>query len=308
MQRRLPDQGNLIGDLIMMQAHTNVYYVPKPSIWPIVGSIALFCIMLGTANWLHQVTIGPYFVLLGVAIFVFMLFGWFGTVIHESMTGAYNKQVDRSFRWGMGWFIFTEVMFFACLFGVLFYARIFSVPWLGGVGVGELTNYMLWPDFSAVWPLIKNPDPNLFSNPKLAMEAWGIPALNTILLLSSGGTITWAHWALIKGKRTQLNISMLCTILLGISFLIGQVFEYHEAYTDLQLTLDSGIYGTTFYSLTGFHGLHVTIGTIMLIVIWVRCLKGHFDKEHLFAFEAVSWYWHFVDVVWLFLFIFVYWF
>ena len=237
-----------------------------------------------------------------------MLFGWFRDVVDESMAGLYSKQVDHSFRWGMSWFIFSEVMFFVAFFGALFYARELSIPWLSGQGSHSvLTHYLLWPDFKAHWPLLVNPDPSKFLGPKYAMGPWGLPAINTTLLLTSGVTITWAHWALQKNHRTSLLWGLGLTVLLGVLFLACQIFEYHHAYEALGLTLDSGIYGTTFFMLTGFHGAHVTIGTLMLIVIWLRCKRGHFSPEKHFAFEAVAWYWHFVDVVWLFLFVFVYW-
>lgn len=284
------------------------YYLPAPSYWPIVGSVGLFCLLTGAANWLHGNTIGPYLFLFGAAIVVFMMFGWFGTVISENQAGLYNNpQVDRSFRWGMAWFIFSEVMFFAAFFGALFYARVLSVPWLGGEGTGDMTQLLLWPNFQATWPLLHNPGPAEFAGPKEAMEAWGLPAVNTLILLTSGVTITIAHWGLLKNKFKQMVIGQFLTILLGIAFLICQAYEYGHAYHAMHLRLDSGIYGTTFFMLTGFHGMHVTIGTIMLIVILLRMLRHHFSEHNHFAFEAVSWYWHFVDVVWLILFVFVYW-
>jgi len=224
-------------------------------------------------------------------------------VIRESLAGTYNKQVDVSFRMGMLWFIFSEVMFFGAFFGTLFYARNYSVPWLGGEGHGALTNYFLWPHFSAAWPTNGPADiGGAFST----MSAWGLPLLNTLLLLSSGVTITIAHHALRAGHRKLLLGFLAATIVLGALFLTFQAHEYAEAYEHLNLTLGSGIYGSTFFMLTGFHGLHVTLGAIMLTVIWFRCAKGHFSKEHHFGFEAVAWYWHFVDVVWLGLFLFVY--
>jgi cytochrome c oxidase subunit 3 len=284
------------------------YYLPGPSQWPIVGSIALFCIMFGAANWLHGVNYGPYVFGLGIAIMLVMLFGWFGTVIHENQTGLYdNLQVDRSFRWGMCWFIFSEVMFFGAFFGALFYVRMWAVPWLSGEGSGMMTHLLLWPNFEHTWPLLNNPSDIKFVPPQSVMETWGIPALNTLILLTSGLTVTIAHWGLLKHKRMQTLIAQGLTALLGICFLLMQVHEYSIAYMEKGLTLGSGIYGTTFFMLTGFHALHVTLGTIMLIVIFFRILRHHFDQHGLFGFEAVSWYWHFVDVVWLFLFVFVYW-
>lgn len=284
------------------------YYLPEPSYWPVVGSCALFCIMVGAANWLHHKSFGPYLMATGALILVFMLFGWFGTVIKESRSGFYDPQVDRSFRWGMAWFIFSEVMFFSAFFFALLYARMWSVPWLGGQDGFHNTWYLLWPNFQAAWPLIHTPDPAAFLGPKEIMNTWGIPALNTLILLTSGVTITIAHWGLLKNKRPQLIIWLALTVLLGVLFLCCQVHEYTEAYTHMGLKLSSGIYGTLFFMLTGFHGMHVTIGTLMLFIMLIRCIKGHFSAEYHFGFEAVAWYWHFVDVVWLFLFIFVYWF
>lgn len=292
----------------MAKKTNETYYLPEPSGWPIVGSIGLFCLLFGAAHWLHKQPIGPYLFFSGAVIVVFMLFGWFRRVIKENEAGLLNsKQMERSYRWGMCWFIFSEVMFFSAFFGALFYARIYSVPWIGGEGAGVLTHLLLWPNFQPAWPLLHNPDPSLYAAPKSVMETWGIPALNTLILLSSGVTITIAHWGIVNNRRLQTILFQGLTIVLGITFLLMQVHEYTIAYTEKALTLASGIYGTTFYMLTGFHALHVTVGTIMLIVIFGRLLKGHFTAEHHFAFEAAAWYWHFVDVVWLILFIFVYW-
>ncbi len=291
----------------MTEQHSH-YYLPTPTHWPIFGSIALFCMTFGTASWLHHEWFGPYLVAVGFGVLIFMMFGWFGTVIYENQKGLYDAQVDRSFRWAMVWFIFSEVCFFGGFFGALFYARLQIIPTLAGlIAQDEMTHTLLWPNFKGIWPLIQNPSNYDFLNPKEGMGAWGLAAINTLILLTSGVTVTWAHWSLKLNKRKQLIIGMILTVALGISFLFCQAHEYYDAYTKMGLTLDSGIYGTTFFMLTGFHGLHVTIGTIMLIVILGRCLVGHFTPERHFAFEAVAWYWHFVDVVWLFLFVFVYW-
>lgn len=283
------------------------YYLPKPSPWPLIGTVGLFCLLGGFALMLNGVDKGPLTMGIGFAIVVIMLFGWFGTVIKESEGGYYNLQVDRSFRWGMGWFIFTEVMFFACFFGALYYAREFSVPWLGGEGAKVLTHELLWPSFQATWPLLKLPDPKGFTEAAEPMGAWGLPAINTLLLLSSGATVTWAHWGLKMNDRKQLVRGLIFTVALGALFLAFQVIEYTHAYSELNLKLSSGIYGTTFFMLTGFHGAHVTLGLIMLTVILLRSLRGHFTPDRHFAFEGVAWYWHFVDVVWLGLFVSVYW-
>jgi len=283
------------------------YYVPDSSPWPIVGSVSLFILFIGAANWLHHKWFGPYLFFMGALMVFFMMFGWFRDVIFESQKGLYDDQVDRSFRWGMAWFIFSEVFFFAVFFGALFYARFFSAPWLGGEGAGLLTNYLLWPDFQHIWPQLINPDNINFVGPLKVIETWHLPALNTLILLTSGATVTWAHWGLKKNNRKHLIVGLAITVLLGMLFLYFQAHEYAEAYSEYGLKLNSGIYGTTFFMLTGFHGAHVTMGTLMLFIILIRSIKGHFTPENHFAFEAVAWYWHFVDVVWLFLFIFVYW-
>lgn len=285
----------------------NRYYLPAPSSWPIKGSIALICVMSGAANWMHDVWFGPYLFGFGFLMLLYMMYGWFGMVIRENRAGLLqNPQVDHSFRWGMCWFIFSEVMFFGAFFGALFYVRQFVVPVLGGAS-HSISHIVLWPSFQASWPLLNNPNPGQYVAPLSVMEPWGIPAINTLLLLSSGVTITIAHWSILKDRRYTMLISQLMTILLGVAFLILQAHEYTIAYMEKGLTLGSGIYGTTFFMLTGFHGLHVTIGTIGLIVIFYRMLRNDFNSHNHFAFEAVSWYWHFVDVVWLLLFIFVYW-
>ncbi len=287
-----------------MAQSAGAYYVPHGSKWPIVGSVALFLFMAGAASLLNgNKAMGQPLFIAGFALLVVMLFGWFGSVIKESQAGEYNDQVDTSFRMGMVWFIFSEVMFFAAFFGALFYARVLSVPWLGGAGDGFSTNQLLHPGFEAAWP---TNGPAAIGGAFQTLSAWGIPLLNTVLLLTSGLTITMAHWALKLGQRRALVFWMAATVVLGVIFLYWQAYEYYHAYTELGLTLGAGIYGSTFFMLTGFHGLHVTLGAIMLTVILFRCISGHFTKQHHFAFEAVAWYWHFVDVVWLGLFVFVY--
>ncbi|MBI2313166.1 MAG: cytochrome c oxidase subunit 3 [Betaproteobacteria bacterium] len=282
-----------------MTSQPDHYYLPAPSHWPVTGSTALFCMALGAVLAMNNAPgAGWTLIGLGAAIMIYMLFGWFGTVIRESESGKFNKQVDVSFRWGMSWFIFSEVMFFAAFFGALFYMRVLSVPWLG-----ELDQKLLWPDFTSTWPAAGPGIEGQFT----PMGAWGIPAINTLLLLSSGATVTWAHWGLKLNNRGQLKLGLFLTILLGVLFLGLQAYEYGHAYSELNLKLTTGAYGATFFMLTGFHGFHVTLGAIMLTVIFFRSLAGHFKPESHFAFEAVSWYWHFVDVVWLLLFVLVYW-
>ena len=277
---------------------THNYYLPEPAPYPVIGSVALLLMGGGAAMWFNDAALGPWVTLAGLAVLVLMMKLWFGKVIGESEGGLYTNRVDVSFRWSMSWFIFSEVMFFAAFFGALFYARVLSVP-----DLGSIDSKLLWPDFSPNWPTAGPYSSEQFS----IMSAWGIPALNTALLLTSGVTLTIAHHGLIANKRGQLNLWLFLTICLGVIFLGFQAYEYGHAYSDLNLKLSSGIYGSTFYMLTGFHGFHVTVGTIMLIVIWFRCLKGHFKPDHHFGFEGVAWYWHFVDVVWLLLFVLVYW-
>ena len=288
----------------------DAYYVPSKSQWPIVAAVSMFVTVFGAAHWLNaepgESGFGKTVFWVGLVMILGMFFGWFRSVINESMAGNYNGQVDRSFRMGMMWFIFSEVMFFGAFFGALFYARIFSVPWLGGEGHGVLTHQFVWENYSAAWGASGGGGPDKIGGSFHTIAAWGLPLLNTLILLSSGVTITIAHHALKAGHRKALLIGLGATVLLGATFLWFQAHEYIEAYHELNLTLGSGVYGSTFFMLTGFHGMHVTLGTIMLAIIWLRVAKGHFTKEHHFAFEAVAWYWHFVDVVWLGLFMFVY--
>ena len=287
----------------------DVYFIPEPSKWPVIGTIALVTTIIGAVNTMHS---GEMSLLLpvGFLLIAYLFFGWFSAVINESMDNCYNEQVDRSFRIGMLWFIFSEVMFFAAFFGALFYARVIVMGWLGGSSNNAMTHELLWPSFEAIWPILTNPDNTAATGyvaPTEKMGAWGLPAINTALLLSSSVTVTIAHHALRAGHRKPLIMWLAATVALGIAFLFFQVEEYAHAYTEMGLTLSSGIYGSTFFLLTGFHGFHVTMGTIMLFIMLIRAIKDHFTPEKHFAFEAVAWYWHFVDVVWLGLFIFVYW-
>lgn len=281
-----------------MHAHSDphlppdAYYVPASSIWPLVGSVALLSLGAGFALLLNEQSVGPYLVAIGAGILLIMLIGWFGDVIDETLAGKHAEQVETSFRWGMVWFIFSEVMFFAGFFGALFYARNLAVPMLADAQI-------LWPGFSASWPTA-GPGTDATITP---VAAWGLPALNTLILLSSGATITWAHWGVLQGRKNQLLLGLALTVILGALFIALQIHEYGDA----AFSIRDGIYGATFYLLTGFHGVHVMLGTAMLFVIFWRALFGHFTARRHFAFEAVAWYWHFVDVVWLLLFVFVYW-
>lgn len=294
------------------------YYVPHNSRYPICAALGIILTMSGLAWWLVQIkqddpSPTSWVFLAGVLVLGATLYFWFSKVIAENFAGLSSAQMNRSYVWGMGWFIFSEVMFFLVFFGALFYVRNFAVVWLGGEGEKAITGTYLWPNFVAEWPVLANPNVDAVPGPSESMASPGIsgwlsylPFWNTVILLSSSVTVHLAHTALKRGNRLQLNIWMAITVVLGLSFLILQAEEYIVAYTDMGLTLDSGIYGSTFFVLTGFHGFHVTLGAFMLSIITARCLRGHFKQSDHFGFEAVSWYWHFVDVVWLGLFIFVY--
>ncbi|CAK2459156.1 cytochrome c oxidase subunit III [Vibrio crassostreae] len=292
-----------------MSSKKEVYFVPHQSHWPLVGAVALFLVAVGAGLTVQNMgtdaaggVFGKAVLLVGFAVLLYMLAGWFSNVITESLSGVYSEQISRSFRQGMSWFIFSEIMFFGAFFGALFYARMISVPWIGGAGNNEMTHEVLWPMFQSMWPLTTTPD----GVTTQAMPWQGIPLKNTIILLLSSVTLHMAHISLEQNKRMTLIVWLEITIVLAGFFLFFQVEEYVHAYQEMGLTLQSGIYGNTFFLLTGFHGLHVCLGTIFLIVLLARVAKDHFTPKDHFAFQAGSWYWHFVDVVWLGLFVFVY--
>lgn len=288
---------------------SGTYYIPHKATWPVMATAGLATMLAGFANYLNGSSAGTIMMLFGFGIFIVMIAGWFTLQANESESGMYSTQVGISYRMGMMWFIFSEIMFFAVFFGTLWYTRNLSVPWLGGEGTGAATKEFLWPSFEAGWPT-NGPkhlvDGKLDGGEFEAMGAWGLPFINTLLLLSSGVTCTWAHHGLLAKNRDQLIKGLIATVGLGFLFVLCQASEYHEAYTEMGLTLGTGIYGSTFFMLTGFHGFHVCVGAIILSVVLFRSWKGHFTPENHFAFEAAAWYWHFVDVVWLGLFIFVY--
>ncbi|ROR32781.1 cytochrome c oxidase subunit 3 [Inmirania thermothiophila] len=280
------------------------YYIPEPSPWPLAASLAVLLLVLGLALVLNDVDPGWAVLAAGLLVLAWMFYGWFGDVVRENLAGRHSPRVDRSFRLGMYWFIASEVFFFLTFFGALYYVRNIAVAWLGGAGYLGITHEILYNQFQAQWP---TSGPGELGGPFEPVGAVGVPAFNTLVLLSSGATITWAHWGLKAERRGQLVWGLAATIALGLLFVALQAWEYHEAWREMNVTLRSGIYGSTFYLLTGFHGMHVTVGAVMLMAILGRALRGHFTPQNHFAFEAVAWYWHFVDVVWLALFIFVYW-
>jgi len=274
------------------------YYLPKPSHWPITAGCALLLTTGGAAAWMNRAEAAPYVFAAGLAILLYVLFGWFGSVIRESEGGLYNQQVDVSFRWSFGWFILSETMLFGAFFAALCYLRWHAVPELASGDTAQL-----WPGFQAQWPAT---GPAIGGTLK-RMDAFGIPFINTVILLSSAAVLTWAHHGLMKEARGQFKIGLALTIVLGLLFLGLQFGEYYRAYTALGLTLASGAYGATFFLLTGFHGLHVAVGATMLCVMFSRALRGDFTPKDQFAFQAAAWYWHFVDVIWLLVFVLVYW-
>jgi cytochrome c oxidase subunit 3 len=289
----------------MSSAHgPSDYYIPEPSRWPFVAMFSVFLFVLGAAMGMNGMTIGIVTMFAGLALLAYMFFGWFGDVVEENLTGKYNAKVDISFRQGMFWFIASEVFFFATFFGSLYYIREISVAWLGGTGYLGSTAEFLTNQFEAAWPTA---GPQNLGGGFEQMGPWGIPALNTAILLTSGLTVTWAHWGLKNDNNKQLVNGLILTVILGFIFVGMQAYEYMHAYHALNLTLESGVYGSTFYILTGFHGFHVVVGSVMLLAVLMRARKKHFSSHNHFAFEAAAWYWHFVDVVWLGLFIFVYW-
>ncbi len=275
------------------------YFVPNPSKWPVLAGASLLMTMLGASAWVNGATWGAYMNFTGIFLTLVVLYNWFGDAIAESEGGKYSARIDTSFRWSMSWFIFSEVMFFGAFFGALFYARSISMPWLA-----DFDHKVLWPDFAAQWG---NIGPAGTVEAFKTMGPFPIPTINTALLLTSGVTLTISHHALREGQRAKTAFWLFATILLGAVFMGFQVYEYMHAYSELNLKLTSGIYGSTFFMLTGFHGFHVTMGAIMLSVVLYRVMKGHFTPDHHFAFEGAAWYWHFVDVVWLGLYVVVYW-
>ncbi|MGB4057440.1 MAG: cytochrome c oxidase subunit 3 [Alphaproteobacteria bacterium] len=258
------------------------YHLVRPSIWPLAGSFAGGLLAVGAVLYMHKaelmgIPVGLKGVLLGLLSVLAVMALWWKDVISESVVEkAHNKVTEIGLRYGMALFIASEVMFFVAFFWAFFGAALFPTEPMG------------W-----VWP------------PKGVeiIEPFQLPFLMTMILLLSGCTVTWAHHAILEGKQKESITALGITVALGVTFLFFQIFEYMHAgfgFTD-------GIYPSAFYMATGFHGFHVFVGTVFLIVCWVRAAKGHFTSEKHFGFEAAAWYWHFVDVVWLFLFIAIYW-
>lgn len=267
----------------MAQAHAKQhdYHLVEPSPWPIVGSVAAFILTVGAVVWMHGGTTIP--MIVGFVGVLYTMFGWWRDLIREGGKGFHTPVVQIGFRYGMILFIASEVMFFVAWFWAFFDAALF---------VNEGINYARVEATGGVWP------PHGIE----ALDPWHLPLLNTLILLTSGTTVTWAHHALLENDREGLKWGLVCTVVLGVLFSLCQAYEYSHVHFDFS----GNIYGATFFMATGFHGFHVIVGTIFLAVCLGRALAGQFTPERHFGFEAAAWYWHFVDVVWLFLFAFVY--
>ena len=282
------------------------YYVPASSNWPLVGSFALFCLLDGLATWVHGDWFAYFLLLFGFIILLYMIHGWLGDVIRENRLGlSRDDQVERSFRLGVYWFMFSEAMFFGAMFGALFFIRVFTLPILGGAE--NITHIVLWPSFNAAWPLLQNPDPSAYIGSQVVISPWGIPLLSSCVILLSVITISLAYWAILKEFRRMSMVLQVVTILLGLFFLLLQANEYVSVNTVQGMTLASGIYATTYYVLTGFYAVHMTVGITILTVMLYRMKKHDFNKQNNFAFKAATWFWYFISILWLLVFVFVYW-
>ena len=283
---------------------TPYYYIPSPSRHPVMVAFGMLLVIYGAGQWVNGAGWAAYVLLAGLVIWLAVMFQWFREAARESEGGLYSDRIDVSFRWSMSWFIFSEVMFFAAFFGALYWARVHALPMLGNID-----HQVLWPDFKAVWPSTGGgtASPAGTVEPFSTIGPWPLPTINTALLLTSGITLTIAHHALIANQRGKTIAWMWITVLLGATFLVVQGYEYMHAYRDLNLKLSSGIFGSTFFMLTGFHGFHVFVGMLMLLFITLRLMNGHFTPQRHFGFEGAAWYWHFVDVVLLGLYVVVYW-
>ena len=266
----------------MAHAQNHDYHLVDPSPWPFVGAMSAFILAIGAIAAMHGAS--AIYVVPGTLGVIYTMISWWRDVVREAeYEGHHTKVVQLHLRYGMIMFIASEVMFFVAWFWAYFDASLFT---------GEEIQYLRLEHTGGQWPPegIQSFDP------------WHLPLINTLILLTSGTTVTWAHHSLIHGDRNGLKWGLISTIALGALFTCVQAYEYSHA----AFGFSANIYGATFFMATGFHGAHVLIGTIFLIVCLLRALAGHFKPDHHFGFEAAAWYWHFVDVVWLFLFVCIY--
>ncbi len=259
----------------MAGAKNHDYHILAPSPWPLIGAFSALGMAAGGIMWMHSQAFGGYLFFLGLAGVLFTMFSWWADVIREAKSGDHTPVVQLHLRYGMILFIASEVMFFVGWFWAFFDASLFPKAAIGGA----------WPPKGIE-----------------VLDPFAFPLLNTLILLLSGTTVTWAHHALLHGDRDGLKKGLWCTILLGMLFTTVQAWEYAHA----PFAFKGSIYGATFFMATGFHGFHVIIGTIFLGVCLIRAYRGDFTPKQHFGFEAAAWYWHFVDVVWLFLFVSIY--
>ena len=261
----------------MATVKNHEFHILPPSPWPLVGSFAMLVFAAGAIGWMHELAWGPWLFAIGTVGVLFTMYSWWSDVVREANTGDHTPVVQLHHRYGMILFIASEVMFFVAWFWAYFNAALFpsDAEVIGGT----------WPPAGIE-----------------VLDPFAFPLLNTFILLCSGTTVTWAHHAMIEGDRKGLKQGLWLTVILGLLFSCVQAYEYAHA----AFGLAGNVYGSTFYLATGFHGLHVIIGTIFLIVCLIRVYKGDFTPRQHFGFEAAAWYWHFVDVVWLFLFISIY--
>lgn len=259
-----------------MSKYYHPYHIVDVSPWPFIGSVAAFTLTSGGVMYFHSYRLGDIILSLGFVLVIITMFVWWRDVIRESSyQGNHTELVQKGLKYGIILFIVSEVMFFVSFFWAFFHSSLAPAVELGSI----------WPPRGIE-----------------ALNPWEVPLLNTALLLSSGATVTWAHHAIINGNRKQAVLGLTLTVVLGLIFTALQGLEYYEA----PFTFADSVYGSTFYLATGFHGAHVIIGTVFLLVCLIRLILNHFSYVHHFGFEAASWYWHFVDVVWLFLFVSIY--
>jgi cytochrome c oxidase subunit 3 len=262
---------------MLFQTQKHPFHLVDPSPWPLTSSLGCLFLTFGMAMYFHNYSGNFFLILTGLFLIIYSFYTWLRDVVREAVyEGQHTKKVQWGLRNGMLLFIVSEVMFFFSFFWAFFHSALAPTPEIGS----------LWPPLGIE-----------------TINAWDIPLLNTIILLTSGATITWSHHAIIYGDRKNAIFSLILTIILAVFFTFLQAFEYVEA----PFTISDSVYGSTFFLLTGFHGLHVIIGTIFIFVTTLRLINHHFTKQNHFGFEAAAWYWHFVDVVWLFLFVVVYW-
>jgi len=261
------------------------YHIIHPSLWPFMGALSGFTMLAGAVLFFHDVT--PWVMVLGILGVIYTMFVWWSDVVHEAQTGDHTPVVRIGLRMGFILFVMSEVMFFSAWFWTFFKHAIF--PAVEDLSIETVAT---WQSTDGAWP-----PPGI-----IPFDPWDLPLINTLVLLLSGCTVTWAHHALIEGRRNNLIWGLLFTVLLGALFTTFQAYEYSHA----QFGFSGNIYGASFFMATGFHGCHVIIGTIFLTVCLLRASKGHFTPEQHVGFEAAAWYWHFVDVVWLFLFAGIY--